>query len=642
MVGQGGIDLYYSWWTITFTVVTVICILLFFGYYRKASLPAEGTTEWITRKLERRRLSFHHHRYRMEKRDLIPVLAIAVAGALLNYLALGDTSAPQTFYRFTPESPSLVIQMDEPENIGRVLYYTGLWTGEYTLEFSADGRSWTAQVGGQEESAAMDQPHADLFKWRIANLYRDMNGVRFLRITADHQPMELGELALYDVTGAQIPASRLRCPEGSALFDEQELAPETPGYMNSMYFDEIYHGRTAYEHIHNIEPYEISHPPLGKLIITIGIQLFGMTPFGWRFMGATFGWVMLVVLYIFLKNMFGKTVVATCGSCLFLFDFMRFTQTRIATIDTYGVFFIMLAYFFMYRYITQPPETRFGKTVVPLMLSGLSFGVGCACKWIVIYAGAGLALLYVIHQVLRWRFYRDSDRYGYAKYLIATLAVSVAFFVAVPAVIYCLSYIPYGLARGMTVSGGMLTDPRYYGIILDNQKYMFSYHAGLEATHPYSSTWWEWLLDLKPILYFRNYPGDGRKSLFAAFGNPVVWWGGLLAMVAMAVRAVKYRDGRALFILIGYLAQLIPWVIISRIVFIYHYFPCVLFMVMALSHVFNTLWERRRGRYKLAVIGYTAASALLFALFYPVISGVPVPDQFAKLVLRWIPPTWPF
>ena len=62
--------MYYSWWTITFTVVTVICILLFFAYYRKASLPAAGTTEWITRKLEKHRLSFHHHRYRLEKRDI--------------------------------------------------------------------------------------------------------------------------------------------------------------------------------------------------------------------------------------------------------------------------------------------------------------------------------------------------------------------------------------------------------------------------------------------------------------------------------------------------------------------------------------------------------------------------------------------
>lgn len=93
------------------------------------------------------------------------------------------------------------------------------------------------------------------------------------------------------------------------------------------------------EHIRDITPYEISHPPLGKLIIGLGIRMFGMTPFGWRFMGTLFGVGMLPLLYLFLKNLFGKTFVAACGTILFAADFMHLTQTRIATIDTYAVFF---------------------------------------------------------------------------------------------------------------------------------------------------------------------------------------------------------------------------------------------------------------------------------------------------------------
>ena len=76
-----------------------------------------------------------------------------------------------------------------------------------------------------------------------------------------------------------------------------------------------------------------------------------MTPFGWRFSGALFGVLMLPVLYIFLKRMFGGTAVPACGTAMFAFDFMHFTQTRIATIDTYAVFFILLMYLFMYLYI---------------------------------------------------------------------------------------------------------------------------------------------------------------------------------------------------------------------------------------------------------------------------------------------------
>ena len=130
---------------------------------------------------------------------------------------------------------------------------------------------------------------------------------------------------------------------------------------------------------------------------------------------------------------------------------------------------------------------------------------------------------------------------------------------------------------------------------------------------------------------------DGLKSAFASFGNPIVWWGGFLAMIAMAVRVFKYKDGKALFILIGYLAQFAPWLIITRVVFIYHYFPCVVFMVLALSHVLNTIWERQQGRYKLAVFGFTGAAVFLFIAFYPVLTGVAVPSEYPQRFLSWVP-----
>ena len=53
---------------------------------------------------------------------------------------------------------------------------------------------------------------------------------------------------------------------------------------------------------------------------------------------------MLPVLYHLLKQLFGRTRLCTAGTLLFAFDFMHFTQTRIATIDTYAVFFLLLMY----------------------------------------------------------------------------------------------------------------------------------------------------------------------------------------------------------------------------------------------------------------------------------------------------------
>jgi dolichyl-phosphate-mannose--protein O-mannosyl transferase len=351
--------------------------------------------------------------------------------------------------------------------------------------------------------------------------------------------------------------------------------------------------RTAWENINNVYPYEITHPPLGKLIISLGIRLFWLTPFGWRFMGVVFGILMLPLLYAFIKRLFGDTLVSSCGVAVFAFDFMHFVQTRIATIDTYGVFFILAMYYFMYLYYAQPYDAPFRKTLPPLFFSALFFGIGVACKWTAVYGGAGLGLLWLLRQAQRlchcMKSIKEDGRAGaFLRYLLPTVACSVLFFIIMPAVIYVLSYYPYAAAKGMRIFS-----LDYLKLIWDNQQYMFGYHSKLAATHPYESRWWKWLIDLRPILYYLEYFDDGTKSAFAAFGNPLFWWTGLGAMSCMLVKTLR-GDRDAGFILIGYLSSLLPWVFIRRCTFIYHYFPCTVFMAAALSYMFSDMCRYAR------------------------------------------------
>jgi dolichyl-phosphate-mannose--protein O-mannosyl transferase len=90
------------------------------------------------------------------------------------------------------------------------------------------------------------------------------------------------------------------------------------------------------------------------------------------------------------------------------------------------------------------------------------------------------------------------------------------------------------------------------------------------------------------------------------------------------------------------LSQLVPWLLVSRIVFIYHYFPSTLFLILAIAHVMNTVLERGYGRYKAAVYGFTTSAGALFAMFYPALTGAPAPEWYFKYFLRWIPGAWPF
>lgn len=87
-------------------------------------------------------------------------------------------------------------------------------------------------------------------------------------LTATIENAQMFELALRDATGALVPVTG-----GDALFDEQSEVPDTISQLNSMYFDEIYHGRTGYEMLHRMTAYETTHPPLGKDFIMLGIAI---------------------------------------------------------------------------------------------------------------------------------------------------------------------------------------------------------------------------------------------------------------------------------------------------------------------------------------------------------------------------------
>ena len=570
---------------------------------------------------------------RWRRRDSLLCLLICAVYAITAFTGLGDRQGITSVKKFSGSGDFVQIRLPGAVELSDVRYYSSLNTGVYYLEYSYDGESF-------ETVGELSQKYSQLFKWNSVQFTQEERApARVIRIVSSGE-LWLGELALYDAGGRLLDAGRLQYAEdGAALFDEQDMIPERSNFRNSSYFDEIYHARTALEHIENINPYEISHPPLGKLILSLGIRWFGMVPFGWRFMGTLLGVLMLPAIYIFLKKLFGGSLIPPVGTALMASDFMHFVQTRIATIDTYVVFFIILMYLFFWLYWRADRRDR-NSWLPPLALSGVCFGLAAASKWTGIYAGAGLGVLWLIDRVLRARTaWADGEKRQALAEAWENVLWCLLLFVAVPGLIYYLSYWPYGTAAGLS-GPRMLFSKEYFDIVWNNQKYMFHYHSGVTATHPYSSVWWQWMLDIRPILYYLEYFDNGSHSSFGAWVNPVLCWGGLLAMLCMVYQAIFCRDRTALFILVGYLAQLLPWVFVSRVVFEYHYFPSTVFLLLALCHVLHGI-ETRHPRPRGVILSIPAVSILLFAVFYPALSGLPVTRAYGTHFLGWLP-TWPF
>ena len=92
----------------------------------------------------------------------------------------------------------------------------------------------------------------------------------------------------------------------------------------------------------------------------------------------------------------------------------------------------------------------------------------------------------------------------------------------------------------------------------------------------------------------------------------------------------------ALFLLTGYLAQYLPWSLISRATFIYHYFPSVVFVVLMIVFCLAQLQQHiKKKSFTVLLFLYGAAALSLFLLFYPVLSGQPVEADFVNRFLRW-------
>ena len=563
---------------------------------------------------------------RLLKLDKLLLAALTLIYAVIALLNLGTLSFPTSVYEGAV-GDSFTLDLGETVAVDEVWFNSNIAQG--TLRFIADD--------GAEETYTQDQ--GDMFKWHEVSMSFT---TRYITVYVEDRTVAVNEIAFFR-DGERLPVTVVS-ENGRAVADEQDTVPETPSYFNGMIFDEIYHARTAYENIHNMSVYEWTHPPLGKLIIALGILIFGMKPFGWRIMGALFGVAMVPLMYVFAKRIFKRTDFAFITAGLWAFDCMHFTQTRIATIDVYGVFFILLMFFFMYEYVRQdyfaaPLKDKFR----PLALSGVAFGLGCASKWIGCYAGAGLAVVLFYHLfTAMFEAYKGHDESAAArrslfwKRLWATAGWCCLWFLLVPGLIYFASYFPYYRYEASLRLNYGIKD--MWATLLKNQKDMYNYHSGLTATHMCQSMWYQWPFTFKSVWFYVS--GNGEKiSNIASTGNPAVWWissvGAVCLFLEWVLGKVK-RDPVLPILFVGVAANYLPWVLVTRCVFLYHFFATVPFILLSTVYLFFLL-ERENRRMHWVKWAWLCLAVVYFILLYPAISGLPTGYGYAGFLENVLP-----
>jgi dolichyl-phosphate-mannose-protein mannosyltransferase len=436
--------------------------------------------------------------------------------------------------------------------------------------------------------------------------------------------------------------------------------PATP--PNGQVFDEIYFGVFAHDDLKGI-PYFDPEPPLSKLFIASGEWLYGwfratfqgahgdyadlgFNTFGWRIMSVVFGSLTVPMMYLFARRLWPNRLFAIAAATLTCFDGMFFVQSRIGMIDIFPIFLIMLGYTVFLVHLDSRSERD---SIVTLLLTGVALGLAISAKWISLAAMATIVFFLVMRPVLRrvgisvgegegawrWGLAEGPGLPGGARPSIYVPAAVLAF-VAIPAAIYVASWIPF-FTRGQFHTLGDL-------VTYNQQAYI--YHATLTATHPYGSPWFSWPFLYRPVAYYYEYQGLGTDALtghplvagIVDLGNPVIWWASIPAVLSLPYFVFRHRSFPAAVILVGFVTQYLPWSRVTRVIFLYHMFGGLIFMVLALAFVLVRMQQAGPIRIDLSgdrlvvhtrylVPTFLVVVVLAFLYFYPVWTGLPISDQ---------------
>ena len=607
------------------------------------------------------------HTRKITKIDYIIMTIMVILYGILSFINLGDMKAPQTYKKFN-KNDFIIIPLEKEEHLSRIRYYTGNNFGDFSVYFSTDGVEFDNRKKINTKAP---------FIWKDAGI--NNTRAKYVKIQSRSDNNVLGEIQLYDNNHNIV---KFNTTPDNPLTDEQDLVPTQISFMNSTYFDEVYYMRTSYEYVNGIDAYEWTHPPLGKLIISIPMLILGFSPFSSRLMGNIIGILLIPVFYILVKRIFKNRKWATFGALLMMFDCFHFVHTRITLIDGIQILFILLSIIFMKDYLDLKREAPFKYKAYNLFLSGFFIGCAISTKWNACYAALGLAIVFFIHLLkyynitlkgilktikeyanftniilfLNFIFAIPFSLYfiTYAfvnpnsakitlmlyilivilgivikfiskdKYLFKLFLVCIGSFIITPLIIYIGSYL---ISPPLAHYNGSLSG------IGDMTKMMYDYHSKLVATHNFSSKWYQWPIMYKPVWFYVQEMGYNLKQTIVDIGNPAIWWFGIATFIFTFIRTLIKKDKVGILIVVFALATYIPYIFISRLMFMYHYFITLPFIM--LSIVAFMKWLTEKTKKNTFIVVYLILVIAIFIMFYPIISGMTVSDHYVQS-LKWL------
>ena len=394
---------------------------------------------------------------------------------------------------------------------------------------------------------------------------------------------------------------------------------ETPLKWN---FDEFHYIPLAKKILANEQDHLGQHPPLGTLMMALGVYLCGDNPLGWRFMSTVFGAFTLVGMYVWALVLFEDVALALWTCALTLVNALLYVQARIGMLDTFMVAFLVwaLAAFTAAWRKGVPMRRRRGL----LYAFGAFVGLATACKWfgvvaLVACAGAVVVCQLLSHWGMRMEPASDDDWYHPGLLEGVRWYDWVGAFLLTPILVYGGIFVSY-----LTT----MHPPKGLADFIDTQLTMYDEQLRVTQKHPYMSDWksWPWLG--RPNWYAFDADPDVPKITRGVLmiGNPWVMWGGMAALGVCVWRWVAQRRRDAFLVVFFYAAFYLCWSAIPRhVAFYYYYYPAGMVLSLAWACALRPHPRLRWGALCVA-IG-------MFCYFLPILSGMPIDSNAFS---RWM------
>jgi dolichyl-phosphate-mannose-protein mannosyltransferase len=376
------------------------------------------------------------------------------------------------------------------------------------------------------------------------------------------------------------------------------------GFPAAMSFDEHHFVENARNYLDG-KPDWNDHPPLGKLLIAIGMAVGGDSSFGWRVVPMLFGVLNVYLAYQLARRLFADEQGAWIAAALVAADGFLIAYSRTALLDG------MLTSFVLLTAVVAATATT------PRAILGAAVLAGCAASIKI----SGVALLLPLGVACFLNVPAGRPR---LMAFAALLGLPVAYFFIYDFGLR-IAGLEYGPAAVARATAGLVR-----------------HHLGLtQMTHPLTSRWYTWFLPARPItLRFDAVDASTVRGL-TTMGNPLLWWASAAVVLFSAQWAIRREPAiaapprpRVVLLLAFWVAMLLPWIISRRDSYIYHYLPSYTFGLVLLAGWLGALYHRHR----LPVLAALVVVAEVSVFYAPVWAQLPLTQSAWQL--RLFLPGW--